>query len=424
MKEDLLQYIWKFQLFNKNELECTNGDQINILQSGNHNVNQGPDFLQGKIKIKQTIWVGNIEIHINSSHWNQHDHSSDPNYQNVILHVVWNHDVEIKDIYGNNLPTIELQSRVSNLLLSKYRQLMQNPIFIPCEDQVASVNDLIIENWTQRLAAERLIAKADRVLDMHKATGLHWEECFWHLIAANFGLKVNSDFFLKIAQSIPLSTFAKHRHNIIQIEALLLGQAGLLNESFSDKYACMLQKEYTFYQKKYGLTKVTGQLSFLRMRPANFPTVRLAQLAMLLIKSEHLLSIILESKLVDEVKLLLQVCANDYWHYHYMLDDESGYKVKELGSQMIDNIVINTIIPALFAYGLYHNEERYKEKALSWLQQIAPEINTITKGFKKIFFKNKNALDSQAYLHLKKEYCDVKRCLECAIGNSILKKEL
>ena len=423
MKEDLLQYIWKFQLFNKSELACSNGTPIMIINPGNQNSNQGPDFLQGKIKIEDTTWVGNIEIHINSSNWNQHDHSNDPNYQNVILHVVWNHDVEIKDISGNNLPTIELQSRISNILLSKYRQLMQNPVFIPCEDQVKSVSNLIIENWVQRIAAERLITKAERVLALHQDTKLHWEETFWHLIAANFGLKVNSDFFLKIAQSLPLSLFSKHRHNIIQIEALLMGQAGLLNENFVDKYATLLQKEYDFYRKKYSLTPVQGQLLFLRMRPANFPTIRLAQLAMLLKESEHLFSIIKETESVHDVKKLLQVCANDYWHYHYVFDDKSGYKIKELGKQMTENIVINTIIPVLFAYGLYHNEEKYKEKALAWLQQISPEINTITKGFQKLGFQNKNALDSQAYLHLKKEYCDVKRCLECAIGNSILKKE-
>ena len=423
MKEDLLQYIWKFQLFNRNELECTNGNRISIIQPGIHNVNQGPDFLQGKIKIDTTTWVGNIEIHINSSHWNQHEHSTDPNYQNVILHVVWMHDIEIKDKSGNNLPTIELQSRVSGILLTKYRQLMKNPVFIPCEDQVASVSELIIENWKQRLAAERLIVKAGKVLETFKSTGLHWEETFWHLIAANFGLKVNSDVFLKIAQSLPLSTIVKHRYNIIQIEALLLGQAGLLNEDMEDKYATMLQNEYIFYQKKYSLNPVAGQLLFLRMRPANFPTIRLAQLAMLLVKSEHLFSVIKETESVKKIKELLSVTANDYWHYHYVLGSESTYKMKELGKQMIDNIVINTIIPVLFAYGLFHNEEKFKEKAMDWLQQTPPEKNTVTKGFEKIGFKNKNALDSQAYLHLKKEYCDVKRCLECAIGNSILKRE-
>jgi hypothetical protein len=424
MKEDLLQYIWKFQLFNRSELECTNGDKITIIQPGNHNTNQGPDFLQGKIKIGNTTWVGNIEIHINSSHWNQHEHSNDPNYQNVILHVVWNHDIDIKDKSGSNLPTIELQSRVSNILMEKYRLLMQNPVFIPCEDQVECVDNLIIENWKQRLAAERLINKSERVLAVFNDTGLHWEETFWQLIAANFGLKINSDFFHSIAQSLPLSILYKHRHNIIQVESLLMGQAGLLNQILIDKYASMLVKEYAFYQKKYSLEPIKGQLSFLRMRPANFPTIRLAQLSMLLVKSEHLFSVIKETESVEEVRKLLKVSANDYWHYHYVFDAESGYKIKELGKQMIDNIVINTIIPILFAYGLYHNEEKFKEKAIDWLQQISPEKNTITKGFENIGFENKNALDSQAFLHLKKEYCDEKRCLECAIGNSILKKEL
>lgn len=423
MKEDLLQYIWKFQYYNSNQLLSADGDAIQVIHPGAHNTNQGPDFTQAKIKINETLWAGNIELHINSSHWNLHGHSADNNFNNIILHVVWNHDVEIKDANGNNLPTLELQSRVSKLLLEKYQQLMDGAQFIPCEKQLQQVNELTMSNWKQRLVAERLITRSQNILHILKETNYHWEETFWWLIAANFGLKVNSEVFQKIAKTLPVPLLAKHKNSIIQIEALLFGQAGLLKNEFKEKYPSMLRKEYLFYQKKYKLNPVDGELYFLRMRPANFPTIRLAQLAVLIHESEHLFSKIKETHSVAEVKKMLGVVANDYWNYHYVFDEESDYKIKTLGRQMVDNIIINTIVPIMFSYGLHHHEEHYKEKAIKWLEEIAPEKNVITIGFETLAFSNKNALDSQALLQLKNEYCNHKFCLQCAIGNSLLKKE-
>lgn len=423
MKEDLLQYIWKFQYYNTKQLRCTRGDEIIIMHPGFHNHNQGPDFIEAKVRINDTIWAGNIELHINSSHWNLHHHSSDTNYNNIILHVVWHHDTEIKDTSGNNLPTLELQTRVSKILLEKYRQLMQNPQFIACEDQLGNVNELTINHWKQRLVIERLLKKSEKILDILSQTNFHWEETFWWLIAANFGLKINSRIFSQIAQSLPVSILSKHKSNIIQLEALLFGQAGLLNVDFKEKYPEMLQKEYRFYQRKYNLTSVDGQLYFLRMRPANFPTIRLAQLAQLIHESEHLFSKIKETHQVKELKKMFEVTANDYWHYHYNFDEESNYKVKTMGKQMVDNIIINTVAPILFAYGLHHCEQSFKEKAIQWLEDISPEKNEITKGFENLQFKNQSAFDSQALIQLKNEYCDQKFCLQCAIGNSILKKD-
>jgi hypothetical protein len=422
MKEDLLQYIWKFQYYNSNELRCTKGDDILVINPGTHNYNQGPDFKEARVKINDTIWAGNIELHINSSHWNLHQHSSDNNYNNIILHVVWQHDVEIKDVSGNNLPTLELQSRVSKILLEKYRQLMQNSKFIACENQLQQVNELTMSHWKQRLVAERLLQRSENIFSILAQTNYHWEETFWWLVAANFGLKINSSVFQKIAQSLPVSILAKHKNSIIQLEALLFGQAGLLNTDFNEKYPAMLRKEYQFYKKKYDLNPVDGELYFLRMRPANFPTIRLAQLAKLIQESEHLFSKIKETGNVSEVKKMFAIIANDYWHYHYVFDEESGYKVKTLGKQMVDNIIINTVIPIIFAYGLHHNEEAYKEKAIKWLEEISSEKNVITNGFENLQFQNKSAFDSQAFIQLKKEYCDQKLCLKCAIGNSILKR--
>ncbi|MDQ2718484.1 MAG: DUF2851 family protein [Bacteroidota bacterium] len=422
MREDILQYIWKFQYYNKGELLSTNGDAIQVVHPGFHNTNQGSDFNEARIKINDTLWAGNVELHINSSHWNLHRHSIDSNFNNVILHVVWNHDVEIKDANGNNLPTLELQSRVSKLLLEKYQQLMATPQFIPCERQIDLVNEFTLSSWKQRLVAERLIARSQKILKILAQTNDHWEETFWWLIAGNFGLKVNSEMFQKIAKTLPVTILAKHKSSILQLEALLFGQSGLLKHTFNEKYPAMLQKEYFFYQKKYQLQPVDGELFFLRMRPANFPTIRLAQLAMLIHESEHLFSKIKEAVSVDEVKKMLTVSANDYWHYHYTFDEESDYKVKTLGKQMVDNIIINTIVPILFSYGDHHDDELFKEKAIRWLEEIAPEKNIITKGFENIGFANKNAFDSQAFIQLKNEYCNPKFCLQCAVGNSILKK--
>ena len=423
MREDLLHYIWKFQYYNGNELRSTDGDAIQIIHPGAHNLNQGPDFTEAKIKINNTLWAGNVELHINSSDWNLHNHSADNNYNNVILHIVWNYDVEIKDTNGNNLPTIELQSRVSKLVLEKYKQLMATPQFIPCEKLVHGLTDLALSNWKQRLVAERLILKSENIFNILKETNLHWEEAFWWLIAANFGLKVNSEMFIKIAQSLPLSILAKHKNSIIQIEAMLFGQAGLLDKDFDEKYPEMLQKEYHFYQKKYKLRPVDGELFFLRMRPANFPTIRLAQLAMLIHNSEHLFSKIKETESIAEVKKMFALEANDYWHYHYIFGEESEYKIKTLGKQMVDNIIINTIVPIIFTYGLHHQEEIFKEKAIKWLEDISPEKNVITRGFENLSYSNKNAFDSQAFIQLKNEYCNDKLCLQCAIGNSFFKKD-
>ncbi len=424
MKEDLLQYIWKFQYYNHHELKDTNGGEILVVHPGSHNHNQGPDFVEAKIKINNTLWAGNVELHVNSSHWKLHNHSTDKNYNNIILHVVWQHDAEIKDVSGNNLPTLELQSRVSKLLLEKYRRLMQNATFIPCEDQLHGVNELTLSHWKQRLVVERLISRSENIFSILKQTHQHWEETFWWLIAANFGLKINSQVFQKIAQSLPVAVLAKHKNNILHLEALLFGQAGLLTKDFVGKYPAMLQKEYQFYQRKYSLVPVDGELYFLRMRPANFPTIRLAQLAKLIHESEHLFSKIKEADSVQQVKKMFSVVPNDYWQYHYVFDEEVGYKIKTLGKQMVDNIIINTVVPVLFAYGLHHNEEAYKEKAIKWLEEILPEKNVITKGFENLDLENKNAFDSQAFIQLKNEYCNHKLCLQCAIGNSILKREI
>ena len=417
MNERLLQYIWQFQYFNLNELFTENAEPVTILNAGRYNTNQGPDFLDAKIKIGNTTWAGNIELHVQSSYWQSHRHSSDANYKNIILHVVWQDDVKLDLPF----PVLELQSKVSKLLLKKYNELMQSAAFIPCENNLRHTDDFTWSNWKQRVLVERLQEKSQVVQGYLAENNNHWEETFWWLLAKNFGIKVNSEAFEKIARSLPLAILAKHKNQIHQIESLLFGQAVLLTGNFKDDYGQLLQKEYVFLQKKYKLVPIKIPLHYLRMRPSNFPTVRLAQLSMLVHNSVHLFSKITATEKLGDVKKMLDVIANDYWHYHYLLDEESVFKEKKLGTQMVENILINTIIPILFVYGQYLNENKYKDRALRWLEETAAEKNNITKGFAAIGIKIKSAFDSQALIQLKNNYCDQKRCLECAIGNKILK---
>lgn len=415
MTERLLQFIWQFQYFNKAQLTSTDGEPVQVIFTGQYNLNQGPDFTDGKVKIAETIWAGTIELHLKTSDWDKHHHQHDPNYRNVILHVVWEDD-GIK----SNVPVLELKNRISSLLLDRYEELMNSHSFIPCEKSITVVKELTWKSWKDRLLAERLFRKSVIVESYHLQSNFHWEETFWWLLARNFGLKVNALAFEEMARSVSTNILAKCKTQIHQLEALLLGQAGLLQGRFEEAYPMMLQKEYQFLQHKYGLRPVAVPVYFLRMRPVNFPTVRLAQLATLIHESAHLFSRIKDTDAVKDIRGWLDITANDYWHYHYRLDDPSVYKIKKLGGEMIDNIIINTIAPVLFAYGSYHQQNKYKEKALQWLEQTKAEKNSITNGFQQLGIENRNAFDSQALLELKNEYCNKKRCLECGVGNAIL----
>ncbi|MBI2729173.1 MAG: DUF2851 family protein [Sphingobacteriales bacterium] len=417
MTERLLQFIWQMQLFNKSALTTTQNELLQIVYPGKLNNNQGPDFSEARIKIDSTTLIGNIELHLKSSDWKNHRHTNDINYQNLVLHVVWEDDKPV-----SKMPTLVLENRVSSLLLNKYDALMNNQGFIPCEKSIASINSLTWQSWKERLLVERLQRKSAEVLQFLQQSNNHWEETFWWLLAGNFGIKVNKECFEAIAQSIPVTILAKHKNSIQQLEAILLGQAGLLKGDFKEEYPKLLQREYNFCSKKYQLIPVKVPPSSLRMRPSSFPAVRLAQLAMLIHQSLHLFSKIKESRSLAGINTMLDVTANDYWHYHFVIDEPSAYKPKHLGAVMINNILINTIVPVLFAYGEFHKEPVYKDKAIKWLAEIKAEQNTITKKFIQVAIENRSAFDSQALLELKKYYCDQKLCLNCAVGNSLLKQ--
>ncbi len=450
MTEKLLQFIWQFQYFNKSELATTTGESVQVLFAGQLNSNQGPDFLDAKIKIGNTTWAGMVELHIMTSDWTKHNHHNDKNYNNVMLHVVWEDDgdrnsvptiatkqstvlpgsrnsvpanstEQTRYLSGSVVPVLELNGRVSKVLLQRYEELMNTESFIPCEKTMHTVRDITWNSWKDRLLVERLLRKAQTIETYLKQNNYHWDEVCWWMLAKNFGLKVNAETFEAMAKSVPISILTKHKNQIHQVEAILLGQAGLLEGKFVDDYPVMLQKEYAFYKNKYHLKPVNSPIFFLRMRPVNFPTIRLAQLAMLVNSSTHLFSAIKEATNLNDVKEWFAITANDYWHYHYRFDEISSFKKKTLGAAMIDTIIINTVAPLLFAYGNYNDENKYKEKVLAWLQKTSAEHNSITKGFQQLGVENKNGFDSQALIELKNEYCLKKRCLECAVGNSILK---
>jgi hypothetical protein len=382
----------------------------------------GPDFSEAKIKIDDTTWVGNVELHVKASDWLLHDHASDKNYHNIILHVVWVNDKTLYDNYHQPIMTLELRSLVPKIILQRFEMLMHTGDTIPCAFALPVLSDIEWLGWKERLMAERLTEKSNQVQEWLQQCKNSWEEAFWIALCRSFGMKVNAGAFELLAKSVPVNLLAKHKNQIHQLEALLLGQAGLLNEIFEDNYAALLQKEYFFLSKKYGLQPINKRPAFLRMRPSNFPTLRLAQLAMLVSHSHHLFSKIKSVKRVNEIFQWLDVAPNDFWNYHYTLTDKAVYQPKPVGSSFIRHIIINAVAPILFAYAAQKNENAVREKVIGFLIELQPEQNTITHQWQAHKVANKNALDSQALIHLKNNYCNEKKCLACAVGVKLMKK--
>ena len=416
MNESLLQFIWQHQYFNRQGLETTSGEQIVIINPGELNRNQGPDFKNAKIRIGPALWAGTVELHVLTWEWGKHGHQFDSNYTNVILHVVWEHHES-----ANSLPVLELKDRVSKILLGHYEYLMQSPSFIPCAQGISSVNELTWVKWKETLLVERLLRKSLLVTACLEENNFHWEETCWWLLAKNFGYPVNAEAFESIARSLPLKILSRHHQQLQQLECLLLGQAGLLQADFNEDYPRLLKKEYNFLKKKYDLSPNRNPVHFLRMRPANFPTVRLAQLSALIHKCPAIFDEIKKLSSLNELRKLFRVSANDYWHYHYRLDELSGYQEKLLGAGMTENILINTVIPLLYSFGDHHGESQYREKAINWLESCPAESNQVIKRFRELNIMPCNAFDTQALLELKSQYCNARRCLDCEVGNSLLK---
>ena len=418
MKEELLHYVWKHKLFNAVGLKTIDGEELTIIENGTHNQHAGPDFSNAKIKIGKIIFAGNIEIHQLSTDFEKHKHQFDKAYKNVILHVVYQHDKNI----AQQIPTLELKGIIPTHIIRNYETLLKSNSQIACVMSIQNVSTLLWEQVYNRMALERLERKVALVESVLKTNNSNWEETFYQLLAKNFGMKVNAEAFFELAKSIPMQVLAKQKYSLIQLEALLLGQSGLLNEIFSDAYAVQLQKEFQFLEHKFSLQPIPANYwKMARMRPQNFPTLRIAQFASLIFQSSHLLSKVLECSSIKDLKQLFQVVPSNYWQQHFKLDLQSVKSKKKIGDSTIDNFIINTIVPIVFAYGKIRQEEIFQDKAIDWLTAIAAEKNNIISSWKELNIKPENAFQSQALIELKNEFCEKKNCLNCLIGQSLVK---
>lgn len=421
MKEEFLHYIWKYRLYKDSNLKNQNKESIEVLNQGTHNIDSGPDFFNAKIKINETIWAGNVEIHINSSDWFTHNHHKDKAYNNVILQVVLNHNKEAVRTNGKSISTLEIE--FDHGLLKNYESLIKNELWISCQNDIHKVDSFILQNWLEKLSIERLEEKAEKVNKLLKITNNNWETSFYFQLAQNFGFKLNSDPFELLAKSLPLQYLAKHKDSLFQIEALLFGQAGFLNTESGDEYYERLKEEYSYLQKKFGLIPIENHLwKFLRSRPGNFPTIRIAQFAQLIHSSISLFSKILQTESVNDFYKLFIVKPSEYWDNHYIFNKESIEKSKTIGKSAVDIILINTIIPFLFIYGKAKGLHELQERSIKILENIKPEKNSIITRWKDLGLEATNAFNTQALIQLKNKYCNLKKCLNCQAGNYIIRK--
>jgi hypothetical protein len=422
MKEDFLHHLWKFKKFDTLNLKTFNGEEITIINVGQYLELAGPDFFNAQITIGNQKWAGNVEIHLKSSDWYVHHHERDEAYENVILHVVWEHDTEIFRKNNSEIQVLELKKYVDPATIANYQSLISPKSWIFCEKQLKEMDEFVINNWLERLFFERLERKSKPIFELLEQTNHDWEAVLFCLLAKNFGLNTNGEIFLKIAQSIPFSIIRKESFEVENLEALLLGNSGLLDSEKEDTYFKDLKFRYFYLLHKYQLEKkILEPVQFFKHRPDNFPTIRLSQLANLYHSQQNLFSKISTSNSVTTIYETFDVSASDYWQNHYQFDKESPKKKKKLSKSFIDLIIINTIIPLQFAYAKSQGKE-ISEDLIQLLNEVAPEKNAIMDKFSSFGIKSKNAFESQSLLQLKNEYCNKSRCLECAIGMELLKK--
>ena len=421
MKEDFLHYLWKFKKFDTLNLKTFNREELTIINVGQYLELAGPDFFNAQLVIGNQKWAGNVEIHLKSSDWYVHHHERDEAYENVILHVVWEHDTEIFRSNNTEIPVLELKNYVDSATVTNYQYLMTPKSWIFCEKQLKEIDEFALKNWLERLFLERLERKSNPIFELLKLTNNDWEAVLFCLLAKNFGLNTNGEIFLKIAQSIPFSIIRKESFEVENLEALLLGNAGLLDSEKEDNYFKDLKFRYFYLLHKYQIEKkLVEPVQFFKHRPDNFPTIRLSQLANLYHSQQNLFSTISTSNSVKRIYEAFDISASDYWQNHYQFDKESPKKKKKISKSFIDLIIINTIIPLQFAYAKSQGKEIY-EDLIQLLNEVASEKNGILDKFSSFGIKSKNAFESQSLLQLKNEYCNKSLCLECAIGMELLK---
>lgn len=424
MQEAFLHFIWQYQYFSKRDLCTTDGAPVNVIHPGFFNTDAGPDFKEACIKIGGIEWRGHVELHVFSSDWLAHHHEEDAAYNNVVLHVVWKHDREVHRQDETLLPVLELQGLVEESVIFNYKKLLNSPYRIPCERQLMSTSDITRLSALDKVLMERLSRKAAGVRELLSGNQQDWEETAWQVLAANFGFKVNTEPFRILAQSLPYKIVRKHADNLTQVEALVFGQAGFLEEEPAGDYQKKLTDEYKFLRHKYQLQEKLSpvQWRFLRLRPANFPTVRLAQFAAIASTLQSVFDSLTACDSIKELGKILEAERSAYWQDHYQFGKKSARPVPTLGQSSVENIAVNTVAPLLVSYGQHIDDESLIDKAVSLLQGMKPEKNKITTYWSDLGLAAGSAFDSQALIQLYNEYCKKRRCLSCNIGVSLMKE--
>lgn len=425
MREDFLHYLWRFGRFDFHDLKTTEGTQVVIHGFGEHNkLNAGPDFEGARLRIGKMDWAGQVEIHIKSSDWFAHGHQSDSAYDNVILHVVFEEDEPAIDSRGRRVPCIELANRIPAGIIRNYWRLMNNEYWVPCQNQIGQTGEIHLRAWLDRLVIERLEKRASDIQDRLLANRNDWEATFYERLARSLGGRINDDAMEMLARSLPLKIVLKHKCSLLQLEALYFGQSGLLQMADTeDAYVAKLRAEYNLLSHKYRLKPLSSTVwRYLRLRPNNFPSLRIAQLATLIYQSGQLFSKVLVAANAKELEHTFEVSVSHYWRNHYRFGKVSKNSIKRLGTDTLRSIFINAIAPIYLLYGQRQGEDRYLEKAIRLLEELPPEKNTQIRQWKKLGLKPETAADSQALLQLKQAYCDKSRCLECAVGCRILSR--
>jgi hypothetical protein len=421
LTEDFLQFIWEQRLFSVDSQTTVSGEALEVIETGTRNHDAGPDFFNAKIRIAETLWAGNIEVHKNSSDWKKHAHQEDEAYDNIILHVVLNYDRPVVRNSGEEIPTLALN--FSEKLFANYKQLMEAKTWIPCQANFHLMDRLMMKIGFNRLMIERLEEKTGEIVSRLEQNKQDWNETFYQFLARNFGFKTNALPFELLARSLPLAVLRRHKDDLFQLEALLFGQSGLLHEELlGDDYFLSLRREYDFLAKKYRLKPMAAHLwKFLRLRPVNFPTIRIAQFAALFHQSSGLFSKIIETLSLTSIGHLFNVQASGYWSDHFKFNYPSAGSVKHLGEEASENLIINTLIPFVFVYGEVTDKYFLKDRALEWLDKLPAERNSIISTWAELGVEAVSAFESQALLQLKNRYCDRKGCLHCHIGTKLIK---
>ena len=420
IKEEFLSFLWQYRKIS-GFLTSTKGEHIEVLHPGVKNNDEGPDFLGAKIRIGNTLWAGNVEIHVKSSDWDKHQHKIWAKYESVILHVVYEADKKIARKTNEELVTVELKNQINYKYLEKYIDLQNNTNWIPCHNNLLKVDEIIINPWLSRLLIERLERKTSEIRKIIDNNRMDWQTSFYQWLSSCFGFKLNNLGFLMLSKSLPLNIILKHQDHPFQVEALLMGQAGLLLNSFKDEYTKQLKQEYDFLAKKYSLEPIDARIwKFMRTRPSNFPTIRISQLANVISRIKYLLPELFNNPDINRISEILSANVSDYWLNHYVFDKESIKKSKKLGTMAIHSLIINAITPFVFLYGKFHSNQLLQDNAIKLLDSIPPEENKVTKKWKEYKIKIENAADSQSLIELFNNYCCNKKCVHCSIGNVII----